>query len=65
MCGDMPTMTVAELIEKCRHAAQRMSRTNPHRLLLVQVEHALIQLATMVAGEQTPPEVMHAPDNHT
>lgn len=56
-------MTVAELIEKLRHAAQRMSRKNPHRLLLVQCEDALIQLV-MKVGEHSA-EVPHAPDAHT
>lgn len=60
----MPSMTVAELVEKLRHAVQRMSRKNPHRLLLVQCEDALIQLAVRANGEQMPPKVTHAPENH-
>jgi hypothetical protein len=43
-------MTLGELIEKLRAAQQRMSRKNAHRLLLMQCEDALIQLATR-AGE--------------
>ena len=54
-------MTLGDLVTKLRAAQQRMSKKNAHRLLLMQVEDALIQLAQR-AGE---PSQMreHAPDH--
>ena len=58
----MPTMTVDELLVKVRDAARKMSRKNPHRLVLVQCENALIQLANRV-GELS--AVKETPDGAT
>lgn len=49
------TITVEELLERIEHAKQRMSRKNAHRLLLLQCQQALIQLAQQV-GEQSAPK---------
>ena len=44
----MPTMTVDDLLVKVRDAQLKMSRKNPHKLLMQQIQDALIQLATRV-----------------
>ena len=53
-------MTLGELLTKLRAAQQRMSNRNPHKLLLMQTEDALIQLAR--AGEHTRKDTEDAPD---
>ena len=58
----MPTMTLDDLLLKVRDAYSKMSRKNAHRLVLVQCEDALIQLANRV-GELS--AVKETPDGAT
>ena len=59
-------MTVAELVAKLRIAEGKMSRKNEHRLLLMQCEDALIQLAARVGELSVSQETPNAPtDPHT
>lgn len=57
----MPTMTVDALLVKVRDAQHKMSRKNGHRLLLAQVEDALIQLAVRVGELSATKELPNAP----
>lgn len=55
------TVTINELMLKIEQAKQRMSRTNPHRLLFRQCQDALIQLATRVGELSALQEAPNAP----
>lgn len=56
----MPTMTVDDLLVKVRDAERKMSRKNPHKLLMRQIQDALIQLAVRVGELSQLQESQHA-----
>lgn len=50
------TTTVADLMARCDFAVQRMSRGNPHRLLLLQCAAAIWDLANRAMPREGAPE---------